>query len=369
MTLLFFRRYRENPNSLFWICVIGISGMILNRINVSGLATLTLAKGSYFPSIMEWVTTLGILSAGALIFLFCVEFFNIFQDLNVSAEKPGHVYLDHTDWRSLFFNAKWYREAQVYSFVFIFAIALMVGCLPENAIFGIKPEQTETIGPRSITMDKIKVINFSSRKRNLSNKGKPKGTEQDNILLLDGNRAHEYVLFNHDMHINQNGGKASCSICHHMNKPFDNNTSCYECHRDMYLTMDIFNHQLHVEKMGGNEYCKECHQNNDLPKIRMNTTPCMDCHVDMIPKKSPIIKESDMKKTLAVGYFKAMHGLCIECHKRAEVNLQEKYRDLSSCKTCHRETNNQLCIKPKNKSDKLSESYINFDGATRCQIK
>ena len=75
-----------------------------------------------------------------------------------------------------------------------------------------------------------------------------------NVLMIDGNRDGRYVLFDHDSIIADVLGSreldTSCVLCHHMNKPFDQGTRCYECHTDMYLSVDIFDHDFHMAEVG-----------------------------------------------------------------------------------------------------------------------
>ena len=67
----------------------------------------------------------------------------------------------------------------------------------------------------------------------------------------------------------------------------DQASACHECHRDMYLPVDIFDHHLHQDKLGGNLGCGRCHHDPDLPKIRKNTTACQECHREMRPPMKP----------------------------------------------------------------------------------
>ena len=70
---LFQSRYRESKTAMFWIALIATLGMSLNRVNVAGLATLSLTKAFYFPAWTEWAVTLGILSGAGLVYFFAVE--------------------------------------------------------------------------------------------------------------------------------------------------------------------------------------------------------------------------------------------------------------------------------------------------------
>ena len=83
----------------------------------------------------------------------------------------------------------------------------------------------------------------------------PAGATRLPLLLIDGNRDGNLVLFDHDGHTAHLGEARSCVLCHHQNLPFDRNTSCFQCHRDMYETSDTFDHGSHVEQLGGNAGC------------------------------------------------------------------------------------------------------------------
>ena len=65
--------------------------------------------------------------------------------------------------------------------------------------------------------------------------------------------------FPHEQIAKRQGGEASCVKCHHMNLPRDQNSGCYECHQDMYLTSDAFRHDWHASPAGAHLACGKCH--------------------------------------------------------------------------------------------------------------
>ena len=216
--------------------------------------------------------TFGILAGASLFYLFCVEYFRLFDGLDRERVNswitPG--LFDHTDWKVLFFGGQRLGALQLYSFVFIVAAALSFGLVSNNAVFGVAPEKTSVAYPRHVQVAKVKMDDSSSVAFNISNNGsepEPAGTIAT-VLLLDGNRDGRYVLFDHEQHKIREGGDTGCSHCHHMNKPLDLSTGCYMCHSDMYLPVDIFDHELHIEKTGGNPHCVDCHENDSLPKSK-----------------------------------------------------------------------------------------------------
>jgi hypothetical protein len=153
-------------------------------------------------------------------------------------------------------------------------------------------------------------------------------------LLIDGDRAGTYVLFAHDAHIERAGGPGACGVCHHENAPLERGTSCARCHADMYGTTDTFDHGQHQVALGGERSCIECHAAGAV-KTRAASTPCHSCHrVDVA--LSPINgRHSDLPEGVAVGYRDAMHGLCIDCHERAEREGKVKAGTITLCRSCH----------------------------------
>jgi hypothetical protein len=155
------------------------------------------------------------------------------------------------------------------------------------------------------------------------------------LLTVDGNRDGPVVLFNHDGHIEREGGEGSCVQCHHLNLPFDRGTSCYECHRDMYEATPLFSHASHVEKLDGNAGCSECHSEELQVRSRESATACAECHSEPAGATS-VIPAAQPRWRAAPGYMDAMHELCVTCHtERAELEPQRFGDLLDRCDACH----------------------------------
>jgi len=175
-------------------------------------------------------------------------------------------------------------------------------------------------------------------------------TQYTSLLMIDGNRDGgnrdgRLVLFPHDHHVEKlmemEGiqESASCATCHHLDMPFDTNTSCAECHRDMYVATDIFDHSFHVDKHRGNDGCTECHEDSTREKTRDTASGCTECHEEMMVADSLIEPPADGMQGFAVGYMDAMHGLCISCHEQELREDPERYApDFADCIACHRDT-------------------------------
>ena len=299
--LLMLKKYRESPTAMFWISTAAILGVSLNRVNVAGLATQTATQSTYFPIWPEWAITIGILSFAALVFLFCVENFKVFDAIDKATVDNAYQSrkVDHADWKTLFFRNP-QSELRLYSAIFILAVGLTLGCLPEGSVYGVTPEETPAQAPRVVEVD-----------------------EDTDALMLDGNRNGDYVLFQHEMHTQ----KAECAACHHLNKPYEKATRCNQCHKDMYLAVDIFDHELHKRKLGENAGCNKCHTDPEKQKVRESTTACGECH-----------RQMEGKGTLAVGYMDAMHGQCIKCHTERKDQLERPNDNFDRCTHCHRDS-------------------------------
>jgi len=160
-------------------------------------------------------------------------------------------------------------------------------------------------------------------------------TETRRVLMIDGNRNGDLVLFDHDDHAERLGGEAACAKCHHLNKPLDANTSCFECHRDMYEPHSVFDHEIHVERLGGNQGCTECHADGTTVKSYETITECNECHRREISSTS-FVEAPEERWGEAAGYMEAMHALCVECHEREALTAPDEHPEsLNRCTTCH----------------------------------
>jgi hypothetical protein len=164
----------------------------------------------------------------------------------------------------------------------------------------------------------------------------PEGGKSIPLMIIDGNRNGRLVFFTHKRHIEECGGEASCAKCHHLNMPFDENTSCYECHRDMYERTDIFDHAFHVIHLGGNSGCGECHADSAQPKTAQTAKACIECHEDMLSGVAFLGKEQKTIAGIAASYKGAMHHLCIGCHRRTIQEKPDKFSAaFARCDACH----------------------------------
>jgi hypothetical protein len=330
-------KVRRSTGGLATGAGLAIFGFVLNRIDVSGLGTISATGASYFPSWTEFAVSTGIVSAAALAFFFFVENFSVYEtergDIPEKYEPPAAdpVTGVRLNWSPL-------ASARQYSLIFIVGAALAFALMPADAVDGVTPATTPVKAARRVEGLRSKSAGeplYAYAVLDISKHKNPRDGEKVEMLLIDGDRKNKFVLFDHEEHKRQNGEKDSCVLCHHMNKPLDKATSCFECHADMFLAADIFDHEYHREKLEPSDGCAACHKDPAQPKNRQTATPCDDCHKTMRAPDS-FVKIPDEKRTgMAPGYMKAMHSLCVECHKEKQVEKAELAPDLARCGACH----------------------------------
>ena len=77
LALLSQAKIRNNPQALYWTCVIVVMGFITNRINVSINAVDAMTGADYYPKWPELALTAMVLTAGVIIFRTAVIYLDI----------------------------------------------------------------------------------------------------------------------------------------------------------------------------------------------------------------------------------------------------------------------------------------------------
>lgn len=280
---------------------LGVFGVVLNRIDVGGLAHLSRGNQIYLPSWTEVAISAGVVAGAALLFLFMVERFRVWEQRPADPLADPLKLPEFDKVGMTWLGVPAIAGRTVYSLGFIFAAAIGFSLLSPQ------PAASRGIEPQPV-----------HRARG--------GT----TLWIDGNLNGFGVAFPHELMEKRLGGDASCVKCHHMNLPRDRTSGCYECHQDMYLASDAFRHDWHASPEGAKLACGKCH---DPAKARTATSakPCAACHKDLVPAAASI----QVKQYRAPGYVQAMHELCIGCH--TQLAKEEGKPDFGRCATCHKE--------------------------------
>lgn len=281
---------------------LGVSGVILNRIDVGGLAHLTRGAQLYLPAWTEVAISAGVVALAMLAFLFLVERFHVWEqrpaDPDADALKLPEFDKVGTTWLGVPVVA----ARTVYSLGFVFAASVAM------ALVAPQPAASRGVDPQPV-----------HRARGGA------------TLWIDGNLNGFGVAFPHEKLEKLLGGDDSCVKCHHMNFPRDRTSACSECHQDMYLPSDAFRHDWHASPEGARLSCVQCHP-SDRPRAVAGAKACAACHKDLVPAGATI----QVKQYLAAGYVQAMHELCIGCH--TQVAREKGKPDFARCATCHKET-------------------------------
>jgi Ni/Fe-hydrogenase subunit HybB-like protein len=301
--LLSLRSVRASPRWLVVSAGLVAFGMALNRLSVALVAQHRPPGTTYSPTWMELAITFGIISAAGLAFLFFAENLKVF-----SAEEKEHEPARPSPYDKPAFDpattvclGNSLRETVARRSLFLLIVAaLAVALLPERALSGRLQPSTPV-----------------------------KAALGWETMLINGDRDEMAVVFDHLGHqerLRETRGDEGCQVCHHLDKPGDWATPCWECHRDMFLPTSIFDHALHQAALGGNSSCGLCHIGEHTPDT---AKPCAECHDTMAPQAG----ETSFNY-LATGYQEAMHGTCLACH---EQEAQEQDRpELGRCPTCHK---------------------------------
>jgi len=307
-------KLRSNINFLYIGALSGVIGVVFNRLNVGGLTHLNNLSniGSfYFPSWMELAISAGVVSLAMLVFFYFIENYNVWDEKPVDPDSDplavpkfsaNRVYLGPT------------KVANRVKFTFAFVLAFGF------AFAAISGDKLDSKG-----IPKTPVF-------------KARGTD---TLLIDGNRDGYAVSFKHAFH--SDSLKLGCGTCHHMNKPKDKSTQCFECHNDMYAQGDAFRHDWHSSSSGANLDCFKCHS-EDASKgseFRNNmaaaTALCLKCHNDLFPDDA---KTKTLKTFYTLSYSDAMHKNCIGCHETklaTDTALAARKPALAQCSNCHQQ--------------------------------
>ena len=344
-TLLAFRRIRTSIPGLATCSTMTVLGVIAYRFDTCIVAFARPENMPYFPTWIELAISVGIVSGATLVFIFFNENLRIVaHDSHAAPETPPAAPRPPRPRRPIasLDQLSFTPALKRHSLVFIIAAAVAIGFLPKEAVFGPRPRPTPVHHSRTVEALAVDVDTPLRRVFHLSSLAgdtpAAAGSKPVTVVMIDGNRNWRFVPFTHDDHVAALGERDSCRLCHHQNMTFDQNTACYQCHRDMYEVTDTFDHHLHVGKLGGNAACSVCHPADAVRKSRDTALACWECHGDMVVAGS-IVPTTEANLTgFAPGYMEAMHGLCITCHEQTAQKQPDQFGvEFWRCDFCHRE--------------------------------
>ena len=327
LALLHTPQFRKQSAWQWATASIGVFGIVLNRIDVGGLADLSRGNRLYVPAWSEFAVTLGIVAAATLVFLFMIEHFKIWEKRPADPDADPAKLPEFSQVGLTWLGTPVVAGRVKYSLAFVVAAAVGFSFLsnPRAASQGIEPT------PVHRARGDVGFLKASPA--DLASPLWHQEKENAGVLYLDADLTGYGVTFYHQREVDRNGGQKSCVLCHHMNMPRDEHTGCYECHRDMYSPSDAFRHDWHASPSGANLACSQCHAEGQT-RSAANVKACADCHKNLIPAGATI----KVKKYVAPAYVDAMHQLCIGCHAR--VAKQQNKPQVARCAECHHEQQN-----------------------------
>lgn len=319
--LLSIRRVRSSNAGQWAIAAMAVTGLVLNRISVGGLAQIKIGAPFYLPSWSEIALSAGVVSAAALLFLFAIENLKVWEKAPKVEPLRATKNADRGDiFRNLL--PKRLRPDNSLAFVLSAGIGFAMISGESSSSKGLVDAPVHRArGGDTLWIDG----NIDGFGAILTHKSHMKGCFRG----PDCSTCHSDEPNFPDNHtIGQSASDPTCVRCHHMNLPRDRNTACATCHRDMYQPTDAFGHAWHSSRQGANLMCNDCHMKGKI-KSAENAKHCSDCHNDLVPEGSSIT----FSHYEALGYVEAMHRLCINCHNmKAEIVGDE---NLARCSTCH----------------------------------
>jgi len=328
----------KRPRVLASGAALGVFGFVLHRINVAGLAHVSVTGDPYFPALTELSISLGVVSFMALVFLFFVEHFPVWEeqpDTETHFAPPLLDPVSHT-----FFGGPWFSRWQMGGLAWVVGVVCGLILLETTTGDGARPRPEPVRAARNVFAERVANPTGLGYRLQQVPTARLAAAEAEAdvqpVLLIDANRDGRLVLFAHRAHQEREGGLQSCATCHHRNLRMDEGTPCSTCHLEMYRVTDTFDHAPHVGELGGNHACERCHDAAQ-PKSRSTAASCesVGCHAAETSQQARIQKTGNFPPGMAPGYREALHGLCIHCHQshEAEQAVAEPY--LSRCAWCH----------------------------------
>jgi Ni/Fe-hydrogenase subunit HybB-like protein len=296
-----------------------VAGAILYRLSVSVVAVYRPPGVTYLPTWMELAVSAGIVSAAGLVFIFLTENLNVFGEAYPPVSRSPYARPVFDPVTRLHRSNSWREIGARRSMIVVFAAALAFAFLPGGA--------------------RVRSAPHTSVRAAL-------GWEE---LAVNGDRDSDMVVFDHLAHqepsrpvaigdpvicqtcqnvtVSAQVGAGNCTECHHLNKPGDQATPCWECHQDMFSPTSIFDHAWHQVVLGGNAACADCHAGEHVPDT---AKACQECHEAMKPAGG-----ETTFNYMAPAYTDAMHGTCIPCHhQEAKARAMP---ELAHCPACHQQ--------------------------------
>ena len=272
IVLVIIKRTRNSPYGLGIAAFSASNGLVLNRMNVGIFGFFRDSGFVYFPSLIEWTLSIGILAAAALALIYISENFTIFNKFWEQKKIEKGLFSASFD----SFSRVWTSALNdgLYKISIIAVFTLPIAFVFQFPNFKKNDKTEQIISAKGIDLNR-------------------------SILLINGNSNDISTEFPHEDHKKQLGAESSCNRCHHISMPKDHSTPCAKCHRNMFENTNIFSHSNHtnyiskLNNIGGlhpsNNSCSFCHTPKTAKKS-LNAKKCAECHLKDMKLENNIIK-------------------------------------------------------------------------------
>jgi len=298
--LLLIPQVRAKPAGLLSAALLGAAGIVSQRMSLSLFTMWRPETAPYTPSGLEILIAFAIPAAAGLIYLLFTENLAVLeQELPVRQPDPYARPVFEPD-SLVYQDTHWNGQLARRAGIGVLALALLAAVLPAQVVTG------EAMPPAPV-----------------------RAAQGWEMLLIDGDADGQAVQFPHAAHqarlSAEVGEAAACQTCHHLDRPVDVNSGCWECHGDYYQPSSIFDHTQHTAFLGGNAACGECHAGEHRAATAV---ACETCHAQMIAPSG-----EDNFSYWAINYQDALHENCQSCHEQ-QAELQGT-PELGQCGACH----------------------------------
>jgi hypothetical protein len=332
---------RGRPWAMIWGAAMAVTGLIMQRGGVGTFSQYPVVGLIYVPTAAEFAVTLGVVAVLALVFLFAVENLRVWEEMPA---RPDHFTPPAVDpLTHLRLGSPWLGAPQRAVLGWIFGVIVGLLIVEIQLPLRNRPAARPVAPVRRVEIVRTPRADGNGHELRLAGVATPVVTAASDTtvqfepaLLLDSGGVGRYVLFEHERHEAELGGRESCIRCHHRNAPLASGTPCQRCHQDMYRTTDTFGHEAHVAAYGGRASCAICHADPAQAKTRTGSKACGDCHPALPPDSTLVHVAGAYEPGVAAGYESALLGLCLECHRREDAARGAEIPQLALCGNCHR---------------------------------
>jgi len=153
---------RNRPGALATGALLCVSGFVLHRADIGGLAHMSITGDNYLPALTELTVSLGVVSLLALIFLFLVERFPVWEETPVVPEHFTPPMRDPV--AGTYFGRHWFGRAQLCALSWVTGVVIGVIMLEITIAGAGDPMERPVRRVRPITIERSEIAGMERRR-------------------------------------------------------------------------------------------------------------------------------------------------------------------------------------------------------------